>query len=420
MKAIIISTVYPYPSDNGKRIVLQGFLRYFNCKFGVDSWKYICIGDKGENLEGKFIFKSSISICSKLKNIIVSIFNSGSKSIQECVFYDEYIKNEIIKDIENIQPDIILLDTIRCAQLLEDTKYVDDKRIVVYLDDLFSIRYRKMLETKELYPNIKLNAIGNFSKYLPKFAKSIVDIDSIEKMLLKYEKICIEKREIEIASKYNKCLLINSDEAKIINNRIGREKVKSVAPWLKKKKNNTKRCYTGGKDFIFLGSLNISHNRVSIIEFIKKCSAPIRELIPGCKVRIIGKNADEDLQKLVKENSDIFSLEGYVEDLENIMSVCCAMIVPLLFGTGVKLKMIEALYYGVPIISTSYGIEGIELENGKDVIKSDNLNEYPKLMKKMMDIENNVIMSNNEKLKYNKLYSDEAICEQYDNIFCKK
>ena len=76
----------------------------------------------------------------------------------------------------------------------------------------------------------------------------------------------------------------------------------------------------------------------------------------------------------VFEKGNIRSL-GFVEDIDSLLHVADIAIVPLLRGGGTKLKLLDYLGAGLPIVTTRKGAEGIDVRNGKDAIVVDGVNE---------------------------------------------
>ncbi len=82
--------------------------------------------------------------------------------------------------------------------------------------------------------------------------------------------------------------------------------------------------------------------------------------------------AGTDVPQFEKEN--IKSL-GHVKDLSNLLEIADIAIVPILQGTGVRIKILDYMAAGLPIITTRKGIEGIEAENGKHAIILDTVDK---------------------------------------------
>ncbi|MCJ8012685.1 glycosyltransferase [Paenibacillus sp. KQZ6P-2] len=124
-------------------------------------------------------------------------------------------------------------------------------------------------------------------------------------------------------------------------------------------------AFEGRKDLLFVGGFNHKPNFDGIMWFIKDVFPKIRNEIEDIKLFIVGSNPPEELKEMQSEQ---IVIAGYVSDqeLEEYYNRCRVVVVPLRFGAGVKGKVVEALNYQVPIVTTSIGAEG--LENIKDVL----------------------------------------------------
>lgn len=113
------------------------------------------------------------------------------------------------------------------------------------------------------------------------------------------------------------------------------------------------------RDLLFVGGFNHKPNYDGIMWFIEKIFPKIQDEVPGIRLYIVGSNPPEDLKS--QQSQDLI-ITGYVsdEELEKYYNQCRIVIVPLRFGAGVKGKIVEALYYQVPLVTTSIGAEGLE------------------------------------------------------------
>ncbi|MCP1092513.1 glycosyltransferase family 4 protein [Bacillaceae bacterium OS4b] len=419
MKVLMIVTQFPYPKDNGKKIILSNIIEYFIDKYGLKNIELIVVGDNPLNVSNvkitaKFYKKPSSYI--QLKNVIFYSLLLRRKSIQESVLYNEFNRRDIIKTIEQGNYDIVIYDTVRISQLFENNKFKNTKEFV-YLDDLFSIRYEKMLKTMNEFPKIKFNVLGNFAKFLPKYITKLVSFKIINKYLLKYEQNIIKKREVETANIFPNALLISQEETNILNSLTKKATVKSIRPVVESNKSEYYRDYKGEPNFIFLGALNVPHNSVSVHNFLKVNIKKIVERIPNAKIKIIGTNPNFELREFANRFPDQVELMGYVENLDQLFNRSCAMIIPLLFGSGVKLKTLESFSRGLPIITTEYGIEGIDLPLNGECIVENNIENYVLHMEKLLDPTYNEEVSNLAYSYFCNNYTKEKVYQQYDRLF---
>ena len=91
--------------------------------------------------------------------------------------------------------------------------------------------------------------------------------------------------------------------------------------------------------------------------FVSSVLPLVRESIPWVRVRVTGANPPPDLLELADPN---LFFEGHVSDLPALYDRTRVAIAPIRFGAGVKVKTVQALQHGVPVVSTSCGSEGIE------------------------------------------------------------
>lgn len=118
------------------------------------------------------------------------------------------------------------------------------------------------------------------------------------------------------------------------------------------------------KEIFYAGTLSWEPNRDGIQWFIEQCWPAIIQQEPEAVLNVCGGGADEALVKLMNKTAGVNAL-GFVDDLDSIMQKSRCAIVPLRFGSGMKIKTFDALYRGLPLITTGIGAEGIALENKK-------------------------------------------------------
>lgn len=229
------------------------------------------------------------------------------------------------------------------------------------------------------------------------------------------KKKTIEKREIQIVQSFSNSLLINQSESLALTAKSGAH-VGSIKP-LMNINVLTERNYSNSPEFIFLGDLTLPHNSFSILFFIEECISKLTEKLPGVKLRLIGKGASQELLEVVNTYPDNVSVEGYVDDLASLFSSACAMIVPLQFGSGVKLKTLEALAHGLPVVSTSYGVEGIAINEYAGCVVEEDIQGFVEAMKRLTCTSYNRQLSAQAISFYKDNYSQDVIFSEYSKIF---
>jgi glycosyltransferase involved in cell wall biosynthesis len=124
------------------------------------------------------------------------------------------------------------------------------------------------------------------------------------------------------------------------------------------------------KKLMYVGFLGWEPNSQGLLWFIEEVWPQLVQRHPGLLFDIVGKNPDQRLQQAVAPHSGI-SLKGFVPDLQEIYRDSRVSVAPLLFGSGMKVKVLDAMARGMPTVTTSVGAEGIDLEPGKHLLVAD-------------------------------------------------
>ena len=119
-----------------------------------------------------------------------------------------------------------------------------------------------------------------------------------------------------------------------------------------------------------IGSMEWTPNQEGLVWFLDNCWHDIHKKYPDLKFYVAGRNAPAWLQKKLKAPNVIF--EGEVADAYEFMNSKSIMIVPLYSGSGMRIKVIEGMALGKPIVSTKVGTEGISTTSGKNIIVAEN------------------------------------------------
>lgn len=120
---------------------------------------------------------------------------------------------------------------------------------------------------------------------------------------------------------------------------------------------------------IYPGALSFDANLDAMTYFLAEIFPLIRAKHPATRLRITGKNTPEQRAALPVIEGVEFT--GYVADVRPLIASSTLEVVPLRKGGGTRLKILEALALGTPVVSTSKGAEGLELQPGQDLLIAD-------------------------------------------------
>ncbi len=134
-----------------------------------------------------------------------------------------------------------------------------------------------------------------------------------------------------------------------------------------------------GKEFaerrgaVFIGNYLHRPNEDATHYFVREILPLVQAECSGFKLFIVGDHAPPEIAAYASENVIV---TGYLPEVDEIFHNCRVFVAPLRFGSGMKGKIGQALSYGVPVVTTSIGAEGMELENGCQAIIADGAREF--------------------------------------------
>jgi len=134
---------------------------------------------------------------------------------------------------------------------------------------------------------------------------------------------------------------------------------------------------------LFIATMTWQANIDGMNWFIKEVLPFITKEYPDVEVNVAGRLPDKD-QKILWQDTHVNYL-GFVKDLEDYYRNTTVFICPLLYGSGTKIKVIDALYRGVPLVTTSIGAENIHLVHGENAFIADSGAMFAKYVIKLWE-----------------------------------
>ncbi|WP_084426781.1 glycosyltransferase [Aequorivita capsosiphonis] len=111
------------------------------------------------------------------------------------------------------------------------------------------------------------------------------------------------------------------------------------------------------QNFMTIGNLLHAPNIDSVLQ-LKKIWSEIRKPIPKAELHIYGAYAPQQILQLNNKKED-FIIKGWAEDLEKTLKSYRVLLAPIRFGAGLKGKLLDAMHFGLPSVTTEIGAEGL-------------------------------------------------------------
>jgi glycosyltransferase involved in cell wall biosynthesis len=296
-------------------------------------------------------------------------------------YYSRETQKEINRIIENNQYDFIFVSKLESLLYFLRLPKKWHSRIIMDFDDILSDLYRK-----------------HYTDFFASFKNSFF-LRFNESRALKYFKrifICSNEALLKINKKYY-------HKAAIIPNIYPYSESGLLSP------------STDKSQLLYVGSLDYFPNTEGLKWFFDIIWPKAKQAYPDLKLTVIGKTH--------KGLTYIYSLLGIPKDVEIVLNVpstvpyyenAFATIVPLLNGSGTRLKILESVAFGRPVITTLKGAEGLEFEGNKHMLFFKNANCFIDSYNKLLDTQvyNNIV---NESLRVLKgSYSQDVFKKSMD------
>jgi glycosyltransferase involved in cell wall biosynthesis len=170
----------------------------------------------------------------------------------------------------------------------------------------------------------------------------------------------------------------------------------------------------------FIGPSLHSSNVDGLMWFLENVWALIKKSNLSVKLNIIGKWDKHLSANIIKKYQDIHFL-GFVDDLTKEISGT-VMIVPILIGSGVRMKILEAANREIPVISTTVGIEGLGFTDKKNALIADDPHIFAEnVLLVLKNREQREYLSQNAKKHFETNYSLETVANRrkliIENLF---
>jgi glycosyltransferase involved in cell wall biosynthesis len=142
----------------------------------------------------------------------------------------------------------------------------------------------------------------------------------------------------------------------------------------------------GGRSLIFAGRLDQYSNRDAILHFMDAAWPLLTARYPDARITIIGSNPPERLRQLATSDPRV-TVTGFVPDVRPYFAEATAALCPIRDGGGTRIKVLDALAQGKPLIATTIGCEGLEVTPERDVLIGDTPDAFARQIGRVFDDE---------------------------------
>lgn len=361
MKILQLSNRLGYPLKDGGAIGIHNFTSAYHqlghevTVLAMNTKKHFVLP---ENLPAfyknlAYIHTVYVDNSVKIMDAFLNLFSSQSYHVKRFVSknYSDYLKKLLIQN----KYDIVHLDGLFLSPYIDIIRKHSKAKIIMRAHN---VEFR-------IWERMAYNGSTFYKKYYLKL---------LSKRLKRYE--------LEQLNKYDLLVPISSEDAAVFINAGCKIPVKICAAGL------NLDFYTIDKTFIefptvfYIGALDWMPNLEGLDWFLKNVWQDLSLKFPKLKMCIAGRNMPESIKKISLKNIVII---GEVEDAVSFINSKSIMLVPLLSGSGMRIKILEGMALAKPVVSTSIGAEGINYIDGNNILIANEPVEFVTQIEKLVN-----------------------------------
>ncbi len=204
-----------------------------------------------------------------------------------------------------------------------------------------------------------------------------IEPNPLKKLILILESKRIARAELKYISKSDKTLAAPNDIEELVQ--VGADRSKLEITYHLGEDEMLKwpniEFSKAEESILFVGTLTWEANVDGLIWWFEKVWPIIKSANTKVRTTIVGKNPDQRLIDATR-GDDRVHFTGFIEDLRPYYDKSRVFIVPLRFGSGIKVKLLNALYRGVPTVTTGVGVEGLDVKSGTEIYFTSDPEKY--------------------------------------------
>jgi glycosyltransferase involved in cell wall biosynthesis len=140
----------------------------------------------------------------------------------------------------------------------------------------------------------------------------------------------------------------------------------------------------GGQTLLFCGSLDMYPNQEAMKYFFDSIWPPLRSRLKTVEIYIVGRQPPSWLK--AQAESDVrVHVTGFVDDVRPYFEKATICVCPIREGGGTRLKILDSLAMGVPVIGTAFAASGLHVRHGRELVTAENANEFVRQVERLLN-----------------------------------
>lgn len=352
MNLLIVSPFFPYPLSQGGRIRLFNIIKYLSRKNTITLASLV--EKKSVELAPLNKYCDEILLTERKAALLkdLFLFLSGSMPFNSVRFSSQEFRSALRNQVKRKSYDLVHIEFSLMWQ------YANEFQNIPVALDMQNVEYDLIRQIKERTKNP---------------LKHLLYILEEKKLKALEELAC---RQCRI------CLAVSEGERQLINSKSNPEKVFTVPNGVDPDRFSFEPRKISQNRILFIGGLDYSPNLDSAVFLLKDIFRLIEAENPDITLDIVGRGLSKIRPYAESKN---VVLHENVPDILPFMRSADVLAVPLRYGAGTRIKILEAMAAGLPIVTTSKGCEGLEVEHRVHVMIADSPSDFARSVREVLE-----------------------------------
>jgi glycosyltransferase involved in cell wall biosynthesis len=353
-KILLIKPVLPYPPDQGTKVLSFSLIRALKPNFAVTVLARIL--DPGEEAHAAELAKS----CERVVTVLAPNRRSFLHRVFFRIFY--YFKSLLLRRSKKMLYDCPGAFLGKARELARENF------------DLVIVEYWQLQKMASCFPRDRLVLLTHDVDMLVNRQSTLLERNLVKKVQRLRGWLLEQKEEIRAYRTFQWILALTERDRDMVRKIAGKQAQVEVLPFgLEATDGGDTAGERKKREVLFMGAMNASFNR-DALDFFIRFIYPHIDSIQGLSFTIVGGRLPQELAYFEKI-ADV-DVVGRVEDVRPYLARATCMVVPLRFGGGLRIRILEAMLAGLPIICSSVAIAGMPFVPDVDYLLAEEPEEY--------------------------------------------
>ncbi|MCR4405869.1 MAG: glycosyltransferase family 4 protein [Anaerolineae bacterium] len=392
MNVLLLTQVLPYPPDSGPKVKTWNVLKYLAQRHRVTLVSFVR-GDQRED----------IRVLEKLCAGGVYTVPMERSKLRDTWY--------MLRSLFTGQPFLMVRDDRAAMRRLVDRLAAEQHFDVAHADQLNMAQY-----AARVLGAVKLLDAHNALWLLYKRLWETMHAGP-QKWLLGRDWRLLKKYEGRICREFDAVLAVSEEDKAALSEAAGQPVTATVIPITVDTNEVTVVDRPNPTHVLHIGTMYWPPNIDGVLWFIREVWPLIREQKPDAQFDVVGSRPPQEIMTLSGDETGI-NVTGYVPDPTPYLQRAALMVVPLRAGGGMRVKILNALAQGIPIVSTTIGYEGIAVTPGENILVGDTPAEFADAVVQLLDDgELAQRIARNGRRLAEEVYDYRRACVPIDNVY---